>query len=83
MMINLRDIEYMRDAIEMLNSGKIEGGLECPECDETIDMHDGDHIVYRSGYDTGNAPFTNLGSPVILIGCQGYHMLRDDMNAAS
>lgn len=82
MMINLRDIEYMRNAIEMLNAGKIEGGMECPECDDVIEMEDSAHIVYRSGYDTGNAPYTNLGSPAILICCQGYHLLRDDMDAA-
>lgn len=56
----------------------------CPECDETPEPEDGRHIVLNTtvgSYWADRGEIDPLGMdrddrPYILIGCQGYHVIR-------
>jgi hypothetical protein len=71
--------EYLARAIALIDEGKIKGSMDCPECDQTIDMHDEGHIAYMKGW--GSRGTIPMGDPMILIACQGYYTLADQIES--
>lgn len=84
MLINTADLDYMRECIAAIDAGKIiaEDRIICPECDQDITDYWEGHMMYRKGNDLPIPRDPSLiGNPILLIACQGYHTLRDALNA--
>lgn len=71
--LELSDIEYLLEAATRVKSDKpIKTSVICPECGEMPEPGDDAHITLtesRWGYTDER--------PIVLIGCQGYHILTD------
>jgi hypothetical protein len=71
--LEANDIAYLAKAVKALETGKVpEMPLICPECDEVPEPGDDAHITLVDAR-WGKREVT----PIVLIGCEGYHTLRD------
>lgn len=87
MKLDLADLAYLSrvyDAVKSDNPPQMP--TVCPECDETVEPGDGEHITLTTYIPTywaerGDWPEPNVfgmsanESPFVLIGCEGYHTL--------